>query len=66
MELCPAPEEFGVIMGEPDLGTIILPTFEEDLSNLAHQLLGVPLIVRTYVIHLLGTYVTILCNWLIL
>ena len=21
---------------------------------------------RTYVIHLLGTYVTILCNWLIL
>ena len=23
-------------------------------------------IVRTYVIHLLGTYVTILCNWLIL
>ena len=22
--------------------------------------------VRTYVIHLLGTYVTILCNWLIL
>ena len=24
------------------------------------------LVVRTYVIHLLGTYVTILCNWLIL
>ena len=23
-------------------------------------------IVRTYVIHLLGTYVTTLCNWLIL
>ena len=23
-------------------------------------------IVKTYVIHLLGTYVTILCNWLIL
>ena len=22
-------------------------------------------VVRTYVIHLLGTYVTILCNWLI-
>ena len=24
------------------------------------------IIVRTYVIHLLGIYVTILCNWLIL
>ena len=23
-------------------------------------------IVKTYVIHLLGTYITILCNWLIL
>ena len=43
MELCPALEEFGVIMGEPDLGTIILRTFEEDLFDLAHQLLGVPL-----------------------
>ena len=24
------------------------------------------ILVRTYMIHLLGTYVTILCNWLIL
>ena len=43
MELCPTLEEFGAIMGEPDLGSIILPTLEEDLSDLAFQLLGVPL-----------------------
>ena len=43
MELCPTLEEFGAIMGEPDLGSIILPTLEEDLSDLACQLLGVPL-----------------------
>ena len=40
MELCPTLEEFGVIMGELDLDAIILPTLKEDLSDLAHQLLG--------------------------
>jgi len=43
MELCPTLEEFGTIMGEPDLGAIILPIDEEYLSNLAHQFLMVPL-----------------------
>ena len=36
-----------------------LNTYWECFSFLAN-------VVRTYVIHLLGTYVTILCNWLIL
>lgn len=43
VELCHAIEEFGAIMGEHDFGAIILPTLEEDLSDLAHQLLGVHL-----------------------
>ena len=43
VELCPTLEEFGVMMGEHDFGAIILPTLEEDHSNLAHQLLRVPL-----------------------
>ena len=30
-------------MGEHNFGALILPTLEEDLANLAHQLLGVPL-----------------------
>ena len=30
-------------MGEPNLGSIITSTLEEDLSDMAHQLLGVPL-----------------------
>ena len=30
-------------MGEPNLGSIITPTLEEYLSNMAHQLLRVPL-----------------------
>ena len=33
--------EFGAIMGECDFGSIILPTLEEDFSDLAHQVLGV-------------------------
>ena len=32
-------------MGECDFGAIILPTLEDDLSELAHQLLGVPLLI---------------------
>ena len=43
VELCPILEEFGAIMGEHDFSAIILPTLEEDLFDLAHQLLGVPL-----------------------
>ena len=43
VELCPILKEFGAIMGEHDFGAIILPTLEEDLFDLAHQLLGVPL-----------------------
>ena len=43
VELCPTLEEFGAIMGEHNFDAIILPTLEEDLSNLSHQLLGVPL-----------------------
>ena len=43
VELCPTLEEFGEIMGKHDFGTIILPTLKEDLSDLAHQLLGFPL-----------------------
>ena len=43
MELCPTLKEFGAIMGELDLGAIILPTLEEDLSDLAYPLLRVPL-----------------------
>ena len=30
-------------MGEHEFNAIVLPTLEEDLSDLAHQLLGVPL-----------------------
>ena len=45
MELCPTHEEFGAIMGEHNFSAIILPTLEEYLSNLANQLLGVPLTV---------------------
>ena len=43
MELCPTLEEFGAIIGELDLGSIIRPTLVEDLFDLAHQLLEVPL-----------------------
>ena len=43
VELYPTLEEFGAIMGEPNLGSIITSTLEEDLSDMAHQLLGVPL-----------------------
>ena len=43
IELCLTIEEFGAIMGEYDFGAIILPTLEEDLFELAHQLLGVHL-----------------------
>ncbi|KAL0001463.1 hypothetical protein SO802_015244 [Lithocarpus litseifolius] len=39
----PTLEEFGAIMGEPELGSIILPTLKEDLFDMAHQLFGVPL-----------------------
>ena len=42
------------------IGTVKIKMFDgvvRVLSNVRH--------VRTYVIHLLGTYVTILCNWLI-
>ena len=41
VELCPTTEEFGVIMDECNFGSIILPTLEEDLSELAHQALEV-------------------------
>ena len=30
-------------MGEHNFGALILPTLEENLANLAHQLLGVPI-----------------------
>jgi len=43
VELYSTLEEFGAIMGEHDFGAIILPTFEENLFDFAHQLLGVPL-----------------------
>ena len=43
MELCSTLEEFGAIMCEHNLGAIFLPTLEEDLSNLANQLLRVHL-----------------------
>lgn len=43
VELCPILGEFGAIMDEPDLGSIILPILEEDLSDMANQLLGIPL-----------------------
>ena len=43
MELWPTLEEFGAIMGEPGLGSIIAPTLEKDLSYMVHQLLRVPL-----------------------
>ena len=43
VELCPTIEEFGAILGEFDFDAIILPSLEEDLSELAHQLLGVHL-----------------------
>ena len=43
VELYPILEKFGAIMGEHNFNAIILPTLEEDLFDLAHQLLGVPL-----------------------
>lgn len=43
MELCSTLEQFSVIMGEYDFSAIILPIHNGDLSNLAHQLLRVPL-----------------------
>ena len=44
VKLCPTLKEFGTIMGEPELGAIILPIDEEYLFDLAHQLLRVPLV----------------------
>ena len=43
VELYPILEKFGAIMGEHNFSAIILPTLEEDLFDLGHQLLGVPL-----------------------
>lgn len=43
IELCPTTKEFGAIMSESDFGSIILSTLEEDLSELAHQVLEVNL-----------------------
>ena len=40
VELCPTIEEFCVIMDEYKFGAIILPPLEEDLFDLAHQILG--------------------------
>ena len=41
VELYSTLDEFGAIMGEHNLGAIILPNLEEDVSDLAHPLLGV-------------------------
>ena len=49
MELCPTLEVFGVIMGEYYFSAIILATLEEDLSDLAHQLLGIHLSIQEMV-----------------
>ena len=43
VEICLTLEESSAIMGEPDISTLILPTTDEDFSDLAHQLLGIPL-----------------------
>ena len=43
VELCPTLNEFSAIMGEPDISTLILPTTDEDFSNMAQQLFGIPL-----------------------
>ena len=43
LKLCLTLEEFDVITGKHDFSAVILPTLKEDLSDLAHQLLGVPL-----------------------
>ena len=43
VKIDPTLEEFSVIMGEPDISTLILPITDEDFSDMAHQLLGIPL-----------------------
>ena len=41
VELCPTIEEFGAIMGEPEIDDLIFPTMGGDLPSLLQVLLGV-------------------------
>ena len=43
VELCPTIEEFGAIMGEPEIDNLIFPTMGGDLPTLLQVVLGVPL-----------------------
>ena len=45
MEICPTLEEFSAIMGKPETSTFILHTTSKDFANLAHDLLGISLVV---------------------
>ena len=49
MELCPTLEEFGAIIGEYDFSAFILATLEDNLSDLAYQLLGIHLSIQEMV-----------------
>ena len=42
IELCPTIEEFGTIMGEPEIDDLIFPTMGGDLPSLLQVMLGVP------------------------
>ena len=42
VELCPTIEEFGVVMGEPEINDLIFPTIGRDLPSLLQVVLGVP------------------------
>ena len=44
VEICSTIEEFSAIIGEPDFSTLILPTIGEDFVDLAHDFLGISLV----------------------
>lgn len=59
------------LRGKDKMLTTTLSDYESSTSNLgdscdSDENYSAFMDVRTYVFHMLGTYVTILCNWLIL
>ena len=48
VEICPTIEEFSAFMGKPDVSTLTLPTIGKDFADLAHDLLGISLVVARW------------------
>jgi len=40
IEICPIIEEFGALMGEPEIDDLIFPTMDEDLPSMLQIVLG--------------------------